>query len=315
MFQRAIRDREKNGSDDNMASGAFRRKLNTQVDADEFVENVLGILDDDGSQAAKIVCAELGLQVLEDSPTVSSKNYRVAKYRLQKDRKRLQDRILSELITMTQLENDDDICLGSGGAKPQNLQAGAQAYIVSGPPASGKSTITNTLAAENGAYVLDSDHAKRKFPEYHFYNGGASLVHQESDQIIFGPGRQHLLEFCIYSRYNIVVPLVGRTDESMKDICEKLIEAGYTIHIVNVVLPPEQCAARAFRRYCETDRYVPLSYIFDEVGTRPENIYFHLKREFGQNPHFGSFTQLSTDVPHNCPPKVLEATENSPFHT
>lgn len=117
MFQRAIRDREKNGSDDNMASGAFRRKLNTQVDADEFVENVLGILDDDGSQAAKIVCAELGLQVLEDSPTVSSKNYRVAKYRLQKDRKRLQDRILSELITMTQLENDDDICLGSGGAQ------------------------------------------------------------------------------------------------------------------------------------------------------------------------------------------------------
>ena len=53
-----------------------------------------------------------------------------------------------------------------------------------------------------------------------FTNGGASLVHQESDQIIFGPGRQHLLEFCIYSRYNIVVPLVGRTDESMKDICE-----------------------------------------------------------------------------------------------
>lgn len=296
-----------------MANAAFRRKLNTQVDADEFVEKVLGILDDDGSQAAKIVCAELGLQVLEDFPTSAHKTYRVAKYRSAKERQSLQRSILSELIQLPRLADDDKIRLGHGGARPASPQQDAQAYIVSGPPASGKSTITNALADEKGAFVLDSDYAKRKFPEYHFYDGGASLVHKESDQIIFGPGKQHLFEYCIYSRYNMVLPLVGRTMDSMKGICEKLIEAGYTIHIINIVLDPDKCAARAFQRYCETKRYVPLSYIFDEVSSNPEVVYFRLKREFSGHPSFGSFTQLSTDVAPNCSPRVLEQTEHSPF--
>lgn len=296
-----------------MSNEALRRKLNTQADADEFVEEVLGISDDDGSKAAKIVCAELGLQVLEEFPTIQYKNYRVAQYRTDKDRKELQGRILAELIQMPRLEDDDQIRLGCGGAKPDSLEYDAQAYIVSGPPASGKSTITNALASEKGAYVLDSDYAKRKFPEYHFYDGGASLVHKESDQIVFGPGDYHLFEYCIYRRCNVVVPMVGRTDASMMEICEKLIKFDYTIHIINVVLAPNICASRAFRRYCETKRYVPLSYIFDEVSTKPENVYFHLKRQYDRHPSFGSFTQLSTDVDSGCPPKILERTENSPF--
>lgn len=296
-----------------MANVVLRRKLNTQIDADEFVEKVLGILDDDGSKAAKIVCAELGLQVLEDFPTNQYKNYRVAKYRTAKDRQGLQRRVLAELIEMQCLEDDDKICLGRGGAKPASLKKDAQAYIVSGPPASGKSTITNTLAAEKGAYVLDSDYAKRKFPEYHFYEGGASLVHKESDQIIFGPGKQTLFEYCVYSRCNMVIPLVGRTVDSMTEICEQLITFGYTIHVINIVLAPDKCVCRAFRRYCDTKRYVPLSYIFDEVSNNPEVVYFRLKREYDGHPSFGSFTQLSTDVDSGCSPEILERTENSPI--
>ena len=261
------------------------------------MENILGIPDDDGRLAAQIVCAELGLQVLEDSPTITHKNYRVAKYRSAKERQRLRDAILSELINMEQLDNDDDICLGQGGAKPRNIQTNAQAYIVSGPPASGKSKIADALAAENGAYILDSDYAKRKFPEYHFYDGGASLVHKESDQIVFGSGSgKHLFEYCVYSRCNMVIPLVGRTLESMAGICDKLIASGYTIHIVNVVLDPGKCAFRALQRFRSSKRYVPLSYIFDEVGDKPEVVYFRLKRKFAGKPNFKSFTQLSTDV-------------------
>lgn len=297
-----------------MADSGFRRTLNTQIAADEFVENILGIPDDDGRLAAQIVCAELGLQILEDSPTISNRNYRVAKYRSNKERQRLHDIILSELINMEQLDNDDDIYLGHGGAKPKNIQANAQAYIVSGPPASGKSKIADTLAAENGAYILDSDYAKRKFPEYHFYDGGASLVHKESDQIVFGGQTgKYLFEYCVYSRCNMVIPLVGRTPQSMTGICDKLIASGYSIHIVNVVLEPGKCAARAFQRFRDSKRYVPLSYIVDEVGDKPEVVYFRLKRQFKDDPNFKSFTQLSTDVSPGQPPVVLEKTPHSPF--
>lgn len=295
----------------------MRRNLSTQIAADEFVDQVLGIHDDDGGRkAAKIVGAELGLYSLEDRPTISHKDYRVASYRSPKDRNRLCETILFELIDLERLPNDDQITLGAGGARPKTVQSDAQAYIVSGPPASGKSTIAETLAEQHGAYILDSDYAKRKFPEYQLYDAGASLVHQESDQIIFGPDRpvkattQCLFEYCAYKQHNMVIPMVGRTTSSMESICNQLIKALYTVHIVNVVLEPQECAVRAFNRFCETGRYVPLSYVYDEVGNKPEVTYFRLKRNHTGDPNIASFTQVSTEVK---PPQILERSENSPL--
>lgn len=298
-----------------MASSNVRRSLNTQISADEFVSHVLGILDDDdGNKAAKIVGAELGLRSLEDCPTDTHKEYRLAKYRSTDSRKRLRKTILTELMDMERLSDDDKICLGKGGARPEHIESEAQAYIVSGPPASGKSKIAETLATKHGAYILDSDYAKRKFPEYHLYDAGASLVHEESDKMIFGPSDVgFLFEYCAYNRYNMVIPLVGRTDSSMNRICNKLIEAGYSIHIINVVLEPRECAIRAFQRFCDTNRYVPLSYVFDDVGNRPEVVYFHLKREHSGDASFVSYTQISTDVPRGKSPKILERSGPCPL--
>lgn len=303
-----------------MARYNARRNLDTQISADKFVEQVLGILNDDGSEAAKIVGAELGLQSLEDCPTATHKDYRVAKYRSVKERQNLRNKILLELIDKKRLDNDDEIELGQGGAKPEDIQANLQAYIVSGPPASGKSKIAESLATQHGAYILDSDYAKRKFPEYRLYDAGASLVHEESDEIIFGRepnstagSSRYLFEYCAYSHYNMVIPMVGRTVSSVKRICDKLRDANYSIHIINVVLDPCQCAIRAFKRFCDTGRYVPLSYVFDDVGDKPEVVYFRLKRDCSGDSCIASFTQVSTDVPYKEPPKILERTAFSPL--
>lgn len=298
-----------------MAHINVRRNLSTQISADKFVEEVLGILDDDdGRKAAKIVGAELGLQSLEDCPTATHKDYRLAKYRSAASRKGLREKILTELMDLERLDDDEEIRLGSGGAKPKHIQTDAQAYIVSGAPASGKSKIAESLATKHGAYILDSDYAKRKFPEYYLYDAGASLVHEESDEIIFGPGDgRFLFEYCTYKQYNIVIPLVGRTDSSMERIFKKLIEADYAIHVINVVLDPCKCANRAFHRFCETNRYVPLSYVFDEVGDKPEIVYFRLKRKYLGRTNFISYTQISTDVPQGDAPEVLEANGPSPL--
>ncbi len=297
-------------TDDFMAIHGVRRNLNTQIAADDFLESVLTDFDDDnGELAAQIVSAELGLFALEDQPTLTHKDYRVAKYRSKKDRDKLNDQILKELISLQRLEDDDKICLGVGGAKPEFIKSEAHAYIVSGAPASGKSGIAGALANKAGAYILDSDYAKRKFYEYHFYYGGASLVHKESDQIIFG-GNKNLFEYCVYSRHNIVIPLVGRTYESLEEICQKLIDADYSIHIVNVVLDRVKCVSRAIHRYKATKRYVPLSYIFDEVGNQPEIVYYRLKREYSDHKSFKGFTQYSTDVPEGNKPELVESTED-----
>ena len=211
------------------------------------------------------------------------------------------------------MNSDDDICLGVGGAKPKEPWQESVAYIVSGAPASGKSSIADALAHENGAYILDSDYAKRKFPEYMSYNGGASLVHAESNEIIFGSEDRSnsLLEYCIYSQCNIVIPLVGRTQKSVEKICARLIEAQYKIHLINVALDRYKCTQRAYRRFLASKRYVPLSYVFDEVGNEPELVYFRLKR--AHEADYESFSQLSTDVPKGELPKVIEKTENSPY--
>lgn len=291
-----------------------RRPLDTRILAEDFARHVLKKVRDYEEPAAKIVDAELALKKLEDHPTSTHEDYRDHKYRTNDQRKLLHDQILAELIKETRLVNDDEIVLGVGGAKPQKAKCERIAYIVTGAPASGKSKVAARLADDNGAYVLDSDYAKRKFPEYYQYPGGASLVHQESDSIVFG-AEDSLFEYCLYENYNIVIPLVGRTYKSLIKICRRIMGCGYTVHIVNVVLDRYECVLRAYNRFEATNRYVPLSYIFDEVGNEPELVYFRMKRAYELERRIGSFSQVSTNVPKESLPEILEATTDSPIHS
>lgn len=295
-----------------MAKLNYRRPLYTLPLAENFVKSILGINHNYDKIAKEIERAELTLNELERHPTATHEDHRDIEYRSSESREYLHQQILGELITEERLEDDEEIKLGVGGARPKEVKCDAQAYIVSGAPASGKSSIAAQLALENGAYILDSDYAKRKFPEYSEYEGGASLVHKESDPIIFSK-KDSLLEYCIYQRYNIVIPLVGRTEESMDDILETLISANYQVHMINVALDRQKCVLRAYYRYSETKRYVPLSYVFDEVGNEPERVYYVLKRSNLTNNKVASFAQLSTDTPRGEPPKLLEATPGSPI--
>lgn len=292
--------------------GSCRRHLNSLILAEEFAKNILEVDKGRNSAARSIVKAEITVSSLESHPTDTHKEYREPKYRDDVSRSKLRRDILVELSTLPRLELDDNIRLGNGGAKPAAEKKDAQAYIVMGPPASGKSGIAERLADENGAYILDSDYAKRKFPEYRHYDGGASLVHREADGIIFDSDKS-LFIHCVYNRCNMVIPIVGRTISSVEDICNKLIEAQYKIHIIDVVLDRYQCVQRAYHRYRKTKRYVPLSYVFDEVGNEPERIYFLIKRAHRGQDNFVSFSQLSTNVPIGELPKIVECPPGSPI--
>lgn len=295
-----------------MDAGSCRRPLNTKILAEPFIYAVFGSGTSSKSIVNTVVEAEANLRNVEKLPTATHEDFREEGYRTSREREKLHTLILKELIGKARLTDDDKIKLGKGGAKPKVVKREACAYIVSGAPASGKSGVAMVLAERNGAYILDSDYAKRKFPEYSSNPAGASLVHDESDKLIFGD-KDSMWEYCMYERVNVVIPLVGKTYESVDKICRKLIDAKYKIHIINVALDRYECTRRVYGRYLTTKRYVPLAYVFDEVGNEPERVYFNYKREHMRDKAFVSFTQLSNDVPRGSKPKVVEATKNSPY--
>lgn len=293
--------------------GSYRRPLHTRILAEEFVKNIMRQPENPDKIINHIIENENLLSQLEKYSTLQHEDYRTKQYRSPEQRKMLHDKILGELINYERLDNDDKIRLGKGGAKPKNIVQESQAYIVTGPPASGKSGIAAQLADATGSYILDSDYAKRKLPEFSIL-GGASLVHEESDLILFNPD-DGLLVYCIYNNNNIVIPLVGKTINSVERITSKLISAGYHIHIINVCLDRFQCTLRAYNRFVKSKRYVPLSYIFDEVGNEPERIYYVLKRKYKNHSNFSSFSQISTDVEIGQPKVITEAEGDSPILT
>ena len=296
-----------------MAAVSYRRQLHTRELMQFFLEDVLR-LDVTDENISSILEAERNARDFESHATKTHQDFRISAYRTDRDREKLHKQILSELITLPQMEKDAEIDLGRGGAKPADPLAQSQAFVVSGAPASGKSGVASRLAKRSGAYILDSDYAKRKFPEYRQYACGASLLHEESDELIFGESNS-LYEYCVYHHYNIVVPLVGRTEKSVRNICRQLTQTQYTVHLVNVRLDRFYCARRAYYRFLEEGRYVPLSYVFDEVGNAPERIFYILRLNGSEATGIASFAQISTDVPQGGTPKLIDATEGSPVRT
>ena len=171
------------------------RPLNNFELVEHFLENALQYdIEDDKNYkiVPKIVSTELNIENFDESLiSKNSKSYRVLEYRKDNHRLKLQKKIVLELLTEVRLENDEDIELELGGSFPNSpIGVTNDAYIIMGLPASGKSGISNLVADKYGCFILDSDYAKRKLPEFNQLPFGATLVHEESDYIIFGENKQ-----------------------------------------------------------------------------------------------------------------------------
>ena len=289
-----------------------RRPLDTNLLAEEFVHEVLGYIDCSAEEITRLVDVEIQMPKLEARPTSTHRDYRSSKYRTIPARKKLNQQILAELIDKPRLGDDNELCLGKGGAKPKVTKQERRAYIVSGGPASGKSTIATRLADRYGAYILDSDYAIRKFPEFYEHAAGASLVHDEADALVFDMSGG-LFTYCIQRGYNVAVPLIGRTYESVAEILEILLRNDYEIHLISIALDRTTATLRAYERFRKTGRYVPLSYVFDDVGNEPERIYYRIKRDFAKQ--LKSYALITTDVDEGEQPIIIETAGRSPVRT
>ena len=296
------------------------RPLNNFELVEHFLENALSYdLDSDEKYkiVSKIVATELNIENFDESLiSLNSKSYRVSRFRKNRDRKRLHDQIVQELLIEKRLINDENIKLGVGGAFPNsNIRTERNAYIIIGLPASGKSTISNLVADKYGAFILDSDYAKRKLPEFEALPFGATLVHEESDRIIFGEGDplkfKSLFDYCREEGSNIVLPKIGSNTEGLITLIKLLRRNSYAVHLTLVELDRIKATKRALTRFEKTGRYVPLGLIFDTYSNNPTIAFYKLIHN--QDSGLESYGIISTDVKEgNQPLKIIANKNNNP---
>lgn len=300
-----------------MSSHQYARPLNNNAIAEAFLKGVLGLPDTvrTGDQAMKIASAEHLIGEEAFKSTLSHPVSRHPSFKSDEARKMLRDKIFYELINLERLESDEKIELGTGGAMPQGglPKEEKKAFFLTGLPASGKSSIASKVADHYSAVILDSDYAKRKFPEYQDVYS-ASLLHDESSRVVFSDeesrnaGEWCVLEYCVTYGYNLVVPKIGHTRESVEKLRDSLIEKGYEVHLTLVSLDRKKATIRALHRFMETKRYVPLSLIFDGYSNDPILTYYRMKSDT----RWKSYGKILTDVPLEEPFVYVESSSGNP---
>ena len=276
------------------------------VEAEYFVDGVLCIKDTCRKREAinRITAAERNIKDYSQFSTLTHRDNRDFEYREESKRKGLQERIANELFTLPRLSDDENLALGYGGAKPcTDVKSESKAFFIIGPPASGKSGVASKIADLYGAYILDSDFAKRKLPEYKNQIGAATLIHEESDYIVFNT-EIGLLHSCITQKANMVIPKMGHNMRSIMDFATVLRNIGYGVYLISIDLCRQKATQRAYNRYITTQRYVPLSLVFDGYSDQPTLNYFRIKQV--SHDLFSGYAQISTDVPKNHAPNIIE---------
>ncbi len=286
-----------------------------------FIKYALNFEADEDTLSQYVVAvssAEMHQRSIVGKDTLNSDAYRIPQYSGNEERKALRKQIYNELISKKRLNKDDDIIFGKGGALPKTeIKKDAEAFFIIGLPASGKSGIATSISDQYGAIILDSDYAKRKFPEFSTTDFGASVVHEESSVVVFGGKGQYaeepsVLQYAVNERINLVIPKIGDKAPRIATFAKTLKKLGYTLHLVLVRLDREEATKRALVRFMKTKRYVPLSLIFDEYGNNPTITFYDMKQLRKYSSIFKSFTMISTDVPIGEPFKTMIRTKSSP---
>lgn len=295
----------------------YARPMNNNELAFDFLTKALLMDEKEADEVSQFVMkAERLLESMSLKSTLESNENRRPLYKDDEKRKNLRRKIFDELKDIERLDDDESITLEKGGARPKtNLKEDREAILIIGLPASGKSSVANKIADKYGAFIIDSDYAKRKIPEFG-HEFGASIVHEESALITFGSNESkyrdefNLYEYCIAKGYNMVIPKIGSDCDSIRKLRTTLIEKEYSVHLVLVSLDREEACRRALQRYLKTTRYVPLGLVFDTYSNEPILTYYRLR----EDSCWASVGKLSTLHLRDKGPEIIFSTKDSPVH-
>ncbi len=127
-----------------------------------------------------------------------------------------------------------------------------RATIVIGPGGAGKSTLMEPLARNRHAAIIDADEAEKVLPEFH--NGlGASAVHGESSELMYGPGGP--MDRLSAQGANLVIQKIGHDPESIRKLVRGLRDRGYEdLGLVHLKVEPAEAFRRRMGRFLRTGR-------------------------------------------------------------
>ena len=92
----------------------------------------------------------------------------------------------------------------------------------------------------------------------------------------------------------MVYSKIGSQKENVCQFAERMGALGYKVYLISIDLDRIKATRRAYNRFVETKRYVPLSIILDGYANEPTLNYFRIKQ---QCPNlFAGYAQISTDV-------------------
>lgn len=240
----------------------------------------------------KIYYCESQSQLLSEHSTYQSIKYRDEAYKDFNKRCALRKQVLNELISYRILFNESDICLGTGGCRPIISPVPQKFFLVIGLPCSGKSYVAYTLSSRVGAYVIDSDYAKRKFPEFSSNEFASSLLHEEASKITYSKFENSVFTYCLKCGYSIVMPRIGHSLEGLNSYLMLGKKWGYDIYLIFMDISLNESVICSYKRFYSTGRYTPLSKIKYEYNTLPERNYHLVK----QNDYIAGYARIKTNL-------------------
>lgn len=174
------------------------------------------------------------------------------------------DKLLDEARTLASRE--------MGLETPVPTKFERKAIIILGPPAAGKSTLANPIAAKYGATIIDGDEAKKIIPG--FEGGvGAGAVHEESSALI-----DAVKDVAVGTGENVVFPKVGDRPKSIRRLITELKEAGYNIDLMEMQVTPDEAMRRMYGRFASKGRLIPPD-MARAVGDKPSSTFDTLVEE------------------------------------
>ena len=147
-----------------------------------------------------------------------------------------------------------------------------QAYIVLGPPASGKSFFAEEIARNYDLAIVDSDDVKKIMPEYKG-GVGANATHTEAS-LLANTVRENFMA----EGKNILLPRIGglAKRKAIQDTIKDLQDNGYSVKTVLVDVDYKTALGRMYQRFAKTGRLVPPVYL-EETKNTPIDTFHRVK--------------------------------------